>query len=113
MNNTNYHYYKKKVGHSINTFTINNNTYSIRLSNHAQQRLTQRNLDLYQVTGSILSLGQQQIEYYAGSNRDIFIKDSQNNFSVVCNIVKNTITIVTVIDNADCWIKSGTIAVNL
>jgi len=97
----------------ISTFTIANKTYSIRLTAHAKQRITDRNLDLYQVTGSILSLGQQNIEQYSGSNRDIFIMDKQNNFSIVCNITYRTITIVTVIDTTDCWVKNGTIAVRL
>ena len=109
MNNN----HKRKAGTSINTFTLNNKTYSIRLSSHASQRLQQRQIDLYQVTGSILSLGEKTITAYSGSNRDIFIMDKQNNFSIVCNITNRTITIITVIDNVDCWVKNGTIAVNL
>jgi hypothetical protein len=97
----------------ILSFTIQNKTYSIRLTNHAEQRLQERQIDLYQVTGSILSLGQKTITDYSGNNKDIFIMDKQNNFSIVCNITNRTITIVTVIDNADCWVKSGTIAVRL
>lgn len=97
----------------ISSFTIANKTYSIRLTNHAKQRLTDRNIDLFQVTGSILSLGENTITKYSGSNRDIFIMDKQNNFSVVCNITYRTITIVTVIGNSDCWVRNGTIAVNL
>lgn len=104
---------KRKQGTAINTFTLNNKTYSIRLTNHANQRLTQRNIDLFQCIGSILSLGEKTITTYSGSNRDIFIQDKPNNFSIVCNISACTITIITVIDNADCWIKQGTIAVNL
>ena len=104
---------KRKPGHMIATFTIHNKTYSIRLTNHAQQRLTDRNIDLFQATGSILSLGQKTITAYSGSNRDIFIMDKVNNFSIVCNITGCTITIVTVIDNANCWVKNGTIAVKL
>ena len=103
----------RKAGHMISTFTIANKTYSIRLSSHAKQRLTDRNIDLYQVTGSILSLGEKTITAYSGNNRDIFITDKINGFSIVCNITNRTITIVTVIDNSDCWIKQGTIAVNL
>ena len=97
----------------MNTFTINNKTYSIRLSDHAQLRLKQRNIDLFQVIGSILSLGENRITKYSGADRDIFIQDKEHNFSVVCNITSHTITIVTCIDNADCFIKDGTIAVNL
>jgi len=97
----------------ISSFTIADKTYSIRLTNHAQQRLTDRNIDLFQVTGSILSLGENIIEKYSGSNRDIFIMDKANNFSIVCNITYRTITIITVIDTCDCWVKNGTIAVRL
>ena len=104
---------RRKPGKMINSFTIANKTYSIRLTNHAKQRLTDRNIDLFQVTGSILSLGQKTITAYAGSNRDIFIMDKEHNFSIVCNISACTITIITVIDSADCWIKQGTTAVNL
>ena len=109
-NNTNH---KRKAGTSINTFTLNNKTYSIRLTKHAEQRTKERHIDLFQVTGSILSLGQKTITAYAGSNRDIFIMDKEHNFSIVCNIENCTITIITVIDSADCWIKSGTTAVKL
>lgn len=104
---------RRKPGKMINSFTIANKTYSIRLTNHAQIRLQQRNIDLYQTIGSILSLGQKTITAYSGTNRDIFIMDKQNNFSIVCNITHRTITIVTVIDTCDCWVKNGTIAVKL
>lgn len=114
-NNTTYYNYnrRRKNGKMISSFTIGNKTYSIRLTAHAKQRLTDRNIDLYQVTGSILSLGENIIEKYSGSNRDIFIMDKANNFSIVCNIENCTIMIVTVIDSADCWVKNGTIAVKL
>jgi hypothetical protein len=104
---------RRKSGRMINSFTIANKTYSIRLTSHAKQRLTDRNIDLFQVTGSILSLGQKTITAYSGSNRDIFIMDKEHNFSIVCNITHRTITIVTVIDTCDCWVKNGTIAVKL
>lgn len=112
MNNNNTNH-KRKAGTSINTFTLNNKTYSIRLTKHAEQRTQERQIDIFQVTGSILSLGKKTITAYAGSNRDIFILDKEHNFSIVCNITGYTITIITVIDNCDCWVKSGTIAVNL
>lgn len=104
---------KKKRGKAMHTFKIDDKTYSIRLTDHAQLRLDQRKIDLYQTIGSILSLGKSRITAYSGANKDIFIMDKTNNFSIVCNITGYTITIITVIDNADCYIKDGTIAVNL
>ena len=55
-NNTTYYTNKRrrKNGRMISTFTITDKTYSIRLTAHAKQRLTDRNIDLFQVTGSIL-----------------------------------------------------------
>ena len=104
---------RRKAGKSMHTFTINGKTYSIRLSDHAELRLKQRNIDLFQAIGAILSLGENRITKYSGADKDIFIMDKEHNFSVVCNITSHTITIVTCIDNADCFIKDGTIAINL
>ena len=102
-----------KKGKSINQFTINNKTFSIRLTDHASIRLSQRELDLYQITGAILSLGQEKILSYKNSNRDILIQDKLNKFAVVIAIECSTITIITVIDSADCWSKQGTDVINL
>lgn len=108
-----YKQYNKKVGKCMHQFTINNQTYSIRLSEHAKMRLKQRNIDLFMAIGSILSLGQERITEYKNSNKDIFIMDNEHNFSIVIAITNNTITIVTVIDKCDCYVKNNTIAANL
>ena len=71
----------------ISSFTIADKTYSIRLTNHAQQRLTDRQIDLYQVTGSY-SLGQKTITAYSAAIENIFIMDKAIIFSIVCNIEK-------------------------
>ena len=102
-----------KKGHSINQFTINHKTFSIRLTDHAEIRLNQRHIDLFQVTGAILSLGEERILAYKNSNRDILLQDKANNFAVVLTIECSTITIITIIDSADCWAKLGTDVVNL
>jgi len=107
-----YNFYKKR-GHNVNTFTINGNTYSIRLTEHAEFRLKQRNIDLFQAIGTILSLGQERITEYKNSNKDVFIMDKVNNFSIVLTIESNTIYIITLIDKSDCYVKENTIAVNL
>jgi len=104
---------KHKRGHSINQFTLNKRTFSIRLTDHAEIRLNQRHIDLFRVTGAILSLGEERILNYKNSNRDILLQDKANNFAVVFSIDFNTITIITVIDSVDCWSKEGTDVVNL
>ncbi len=102
-----------KPGRSVNQFTIKGKTYSIRLTKHAEKRLKQRNIDLYQAVGAILVLGEKRITAYAGSDRDVMILDNTNNFAVVINMKYRTIVIVTVIDKTDCWVKKGTEVINL
>lgn len=105
--------YKRKRGHSMNTFTIDGKIYSIRLTNHAELRTKQRKIDMYMVTSAILALGKTRIEQYQNSDRDILIQDLTNNFAVVITIEGNTIYVITCIDHCDCWSKTGTTVVNL
>lgn len=107
------HNHKKKRGQLVTVIIIDKKRYSIRLSDHAKIRLKERKIDLYQAIGSLLSLGEEKIKQYQKTNRDIFIMDKEHNFSIVITFEGNTIHIITLIDNSDCWIKSGTIAVNL
>jgi len=104
---------RKKRGISINQFTLNNQTFSIRLTDHAALRLSQRKVDLFQVTGAILSLGQTRIISYQNSDRDVLIQDKVNGFAVVIVITGCIITIITIIDSSDCWSKVGTDVVNI
>lgn len=108
-----YNKYKRKVGHLVNTFSINGNNFSIRLSSHAEMRLKQRNIDLFQTVGNILSLGEKRIMEYSHSDRDIMVMDKRNNFSMVFYIDNCTIYIITVIDKVDCYVKEGTTAINI
>jgi len=103
----------RKVGKSVNSFNINGQTFSIRLSDHAELRLKQRGIDLFQAVGVILSPGQERILNYRDSGRDIMIIDKEKGFSIVAAIEGNCIIIVTVIDKIDIYIKEGTTAVNL
>jgi hypothetical protein len=105
--------HRKKRGHSVHTFNINGKKFSIRLTDHAELRLSQRKIDLFQAVGLILSLGQDKILEYRDSNKDVMIMDKVNNFSVCVDIDGNIINIVTVIDNADIYVKQGTTAVQI
>jgi hypothetical protein len=102
-----------KGSRQLNTFTINNVTYCIKISEHAELRLSQRKLDLFKIVGAILSLGENKIKNYSNTNKDIFIMDNTNNFSVVCYIKNYTIMIVTVLNKADCYVREGTDVINL
>lgn len=104
---------KRKKGRSVNTFSINGQSFSIRLTDHAELRLKQRNVDLFQAIGSLLSLGEERILSYKDAGKDIMIIDKEKGFSIVAAIEGNTIMIITVIDKGDVYVKSGTTAVNL
>jgi hypothetical protein len=113
MKNDNTYNWQRKCGRMTNTFTINNYTYNVELSIHAESRLKERNIDLFQAVGVILALGEKRIKDYTNSKRDILIHAKENGISVVCSVESNTIVIRTVIDNADAYAKVGTSVVNL
>jgi hypothetical protein len=102
-----------KRGKSVNQFIINGKQFSIRLTDHASERLTERHIDLYQAIGAILSLGEDRILAYQNTKRDILLQDIKNGFAIVFAICVNTITIITLIDSVDCYCKNGTDIVNL
>lgn len=97
----------------MSLYKINDITFEVRISEHADLRLKQRKLDIFMVTGAIFSLGQTKINDYRDTGRDIFVMDKINKLSVVCCIEGNIITIITVLDKIDCYIKTGTDIVNL
>lgn len=97
----------------VSIYKINDITFEVRISKHADDRLQQRKLDIFMVTGAIFSLGQKRINDYRDTGRDIFVMDKTNDLSVVCCIEGNIITIITVLDKADCYVKNGTDVINL
>lgn len=103
----------KKRGKSVNQFIINGQQFSIRLTDHASERLTERNIDLFQAIGAILGLGEQRILAYQNTKRDILLQDIKNGFAIVFAIECNTIMIITLIDSIDCFALKGTDIVNL
>lgn len=106
-----YKYYKGS--RQVNTFTINNVTFQVRMREHADIRQQERKIDMYKIIGIVLCLGEKRIHKYHNSGRDIFIKDNDNNISVVLYIKNYTIFIRTVIDTADCYVRNGTSIINL
>ena len=58
-------------------------------------------------------LGESKIMGYTGSNKDVFIQNKEEGFSIVCYFTSCIIMVVSVIDKADCYIKQGTDVVNL
>lgn len=95
------------------TIKIKNKTYKVVASNHAQKRMMQRNIDSYTVVGNILLLGENKIEKLQSTNEEFIIIDKDTNTSTVGAINDNVITIITVIDKSNVFVKKNTKIVNL
>jgi hypothetical protein len=87
---------------------INNQQYSIRATVHALQRMAERKVDEYVVTGNVLALGEKRLLALQEEQTDAIVIDKVSNTSTVITFNKNTIKIVTVIDKANVFVKSNT-----
>ena len=101
---------KKKC---IATINIEGNTYSIRVSTHAQKRMQERNISSYVIAGNILSLGKNRLLQLQKSGEDFIIIDDITNTSIVAGFKNNRMFIITVIDKCNIFVKSETQVVNL
>jgi hypothetical protein len=82
--------------------------FTIRLTDHALLRSHERRLDHALMASAILSMGTKKINYYNDKKTDVMIQDTTNNFSVVFNIKKYNINVITVIAKKDCYVKDNT-----
>lgn len=104
---------KQKRNMCIATIEINGNTYSIRISNHAQKRMEQRNISSYVIAGNILSLGKERLIKLQKMGEDFIIIDDITKTSIVAGFKGNRIFIITVINKCNVFIKSETQVINL
>lgn len=87
---------------------IDGKYYDIIASNHAMERMTERNVDKYVVAGNVIALGPERIAELQKNNDEAIIIDEVNNVSVVVGFGKNHITIITVIAKANVFVKNNT-----
>lgn len=93
--------------------TIEGMAYSIRATRHALERMAQRNVDEYVVTGNVLALGKDRLLKLQELQEDVIIIDEVKKVSIVMTFVRNTIKIITVIDKSNVFVKNNTEIVNL
>ena len=100
---------------SIATTKVNGQTYSVRASGHAVERMEQRGVDKTIVAGNILSLGEKRIAEMQKNNDEAIIIDKQNGVSVVIGFRPNVnqIRILTVIPKSNVFVKSNTKVITL
>lgn len=102
-----------KINKEIASMTIAGKTYSIETSNHAAERMVERNVDAYVVAGSVLALGPARIDALQAEREDAMIIDKENNIAVVVALRPNEITIVTVINKSNVFVKDNTTICNI
>jgi hypothetical protein len=92
----------------IAQITINKQTYSIRATEHSLQRMTERKIDEYVVSGNVLALGATRLLKLQEAQEEAIIIDKKTNTSIVIAFLRNTIKIITVIDKSNVFVKDGT-----
>lgn len=95
------------------TINIDGNMYSIRGTVHALERMKQREIDEYVVTGNILALGKDHLLRLQEQEEEAIIIDKIKEVSIVIGFVKNTINVITVIDKSNVFVKDETTIVTL
>ena len=98
---------------SLAQIKIENETYSIRATGHAVDRMIERKVDKWVVSGDVLALGKERLLSYTKLTKDVALIDSKRGITIILGFRKNTIYILTVIDKSDVYILDGTIINNL
>ncbi len=87
---------------------INGQQYSIRATAHALQRMEQRGIDEFVVTGNVMALGKEKLQALQVQQEEAIIIDEVSNSAVVIGFVKNTVKVITVINKSNVFVKSNT-----
>lgn len=92
---------------------IDNQTFDIIASHHAMERMEEREVDPYVVTGNVLALGPERIGQLQINNDEAIIIDEVNDVSVVVGVGEQRITIITVIAKSNVFVKNNTKIYNI
>lgn len=90
---------------------IDGKYHKIVASHHAMCRMEkrERNIDPYVVAGNIIALGPDRIRQLQEDNAEAIIIDEKKNVSIVIGFAKgDDITVITVIDKANVFVKKDT-----
>jgi len=87
---------------------INGQHYSVRATIHAMERMKQRGIDEFVVSGNVLALGKQKLQELQESQEEAIIIDEQNGCAVVIGFNKNTVKVITVINKSNVFVKTNT-----
>lgn len=96
---------------AIAQLRIEGQTYSIRATAHAMQRMAEREVDEYVVAGTVMSLGKERLQELQDQDAEAIIIDEVKDVAVVIGFKGkgNRIFIITVINCANVYVKSNTV----
>lgn len=98
--------YKEKL---IAQLKINGISYSIRATAHAMQRMDEREIDEYVVSGNIMALGKDKITELQSNNDEAIIIDELKNVAIVIGFKGNRVYVITVINKSNVYVKDNTV----
>jgi len=98
--------YKEKL---IAQLKINGISYSIRATAHAMQRMDEREINEYVISGNIMALGKDKITELQSNNDEAIIIDELKNVAIVIGFKGNRIYVITVINKSNVYVKDNTV----
>ncbi len=98
----------KRNRNIIAQFKINNRNSQIITTKHANERMSERNVDAFHVVSAITSIGTSNLNILNQSNDEAMVIDEDNNLGVVFAIRNNIITVITVIKKNNIFVKDNT-----
>lgn len=100
---------------NIFEFYVDDDIYTIKLSNHAAERMVEREVSKDQVIDNILSLSLKDFRYLRDHSLKVIVINKETKVSVVLGFNReiDIVTVVTVIKKENPYVSKGTVRVNL
>jgi hypothetical protein len=98
----------------ITDLTIDLHKYTIALTEHACNRILDRNIDTLKVINAIKSIAEYLKTIKKTGTDEAIIIDTKNNISIVFAIYPDsTLKVITIIDNSNVFVKNHTKIFNI
>ena len=94
-------------------FKIGKKEYTIGATYHSIVRIQERHINPKTLLQSIIAIGAPTIAKFGKNNEEAIIIDKENNISIVAGFNGTEISIITVIDRANVFVKENTTVVNI
>lgn len=92
----------------LSQIKINKQSFSIRATVHSIERMNERGISEYVVTGNILALGDEILKDMQEKQEEAIVIDKVTNTAIVIGFKKNTIKVITVINKSNVFVKDNT-----